>query len=214
MAIHPCWAELFEKHNFDVDALYSTKDDPKNIVCPPQQLVFRVFEMDVADISVVLIGQDPFHGHKQAHGLSFSVPVNQSIPPSLRQMYKELSNTYPERNYTFPHGNLEQWFVRERIFLLNAALTVILAEPSSHMKYWRAFTDDVIKFISEHNDKCVFLLLGNFAKEKAKFISDPGPQSRVVTAPHPSPLARGFVGSGVFKKVEASLQKDINWSIL
>jgi len=156
------------------------------------------------------LGQDPYHGPKQANGLSFSVPDGEKIPPSLKNIYKELNLNFPERNYTFTSGNLEQWFNREKIFLLNSSLTVEKGKAGSHMKKWEAFTNDVIKFISEQNDNCLFLLLGNYAKSKSVFIKN---KSKIVTEVHPSPLARGFVGSNVFKRVETVLECDVNWSI-
>jgi uracil-DNA glycosylase len=88
-------------------------------IYPPKELVFRVFEMDVKYIRILLLGQDPYHGPNQAHGLSFSVPDSEKIPPSLKNIYKELKLEFPERNYTFNTGNLEQWFQRENIFLLH-----------------------------------------------------------------------------------------------
>jgi uracil-DNA glycosylase len=165
--------------------------------------------MDVKDIRIVLLGQDPYHGPNQAHGLSFSVSSSEKIPPSLKNIFKELKLNFPERNYTFETGNLEKWFTRENIFLLNSALTVKKGKPGSHMKKWESFTNDVIKFISEQNDNCVFLLLGNYAKSKNVLIKN---KNKIVSEVHPSPLARGFVGSNVFKRVEDVLGKEIDWS--
>lgn len=215
-SIHPSWLPLFEKHCLFYN---ETLDLPLEIkaqiihdltVYPPEDQIFRIFEMNLEEIQIVLLGQDPYHGPNQAHGLSFSVSDGIKIPPSLKNIYKELQSNFPERNYQFNSGNLEKWFYREKIFLLNASLTVIGGKAGSHMKLWRNFTDDVIKYISENNNKCIFLLFGNFAKEKEKFIED---KSRILTCPHPSPLSRGFIGSGIFKKVEEKLQKEIDWSI-
>lgn len=99
---------------------------------------------------------------------------------------------------------------QRKIFLLNSALTVIESKPSSHMKIWKNFTDDVINFISKHNKKCIFLLLWNFAQKKMEFIET---KDNIICGIHPSPLARGFVGSNVFIEVEKKLNKTINWSI-
>lgn len=215
-SIHESWLPLFEKHCLFYN---KTLDLPLEIkaqiihditVYPPEEQIFRIFEMNLEEIQIVLLGQDPYHGPNQAHGLSFSVPDGIKIPPSLKNIYKELQSTFPERNYEFNSGNLEKWFYREKIFLLNASLTVIGGKAGSHMKLWRNFTDDVIKYISENNNKCIFLLLGNFAKEKEKFIED---KLRILTCPHPSPLARGFIGSGIFNKVEEKLGKEIDWNI-
>jgi len=148
---------------------------------------------------------------QKAHGLSFSVPDGIPIPPSLLNIFKELKNEYPERNYEFKTGNLEKWFNREKIFLLNSSLSVIKGCAGSQMKLWEEFTDDVIEFISNKNKKCVFLLFGNFAKAKEVFIED---KNRIVKCVHPSPLAarNGFFNSNVFKKVETVLKEEIDWS--
>jgi len=168
--------------------------------------------MDVREIKVVLLGQDPYHGPEQAHGLSFSVPNGVAIPPSLRNIYKELQDEFPERNYKFNSGNLEQWFYREKIFLLNSSLFVFKGKPGSMMDIWEDFTNETIKFISEQNAECVFLLLGNFAKSKDVFISN---KERTIKGVHPSPMAAryGFFGSGIFKQVEEKLNQKIDWSI-
>jgi len=215
-SIHLSWLPLFEKHClFYNKTLYLPLEIKAQIkvdlsVYPPEEQIFRIFEMNLDEIQIVLLGQDPYHRPNQAHGLSFSVPDGIKIPPSLKNIYKELKATFPEREYKFNSGNLEKWVDREKIFLLNASLTVIDGNPGSHMKIWRDFTDDVIKYIVENNNKCIFLLLGNFAKEKEKFIED---KTRILTCPHPSPLARGFIGSGIFKKVEEMLGKEIDWNI-
>jgi uracil-DNA glycosylase len=202
-AIHDSWKNLFNKHSINIDEIYEIGE-----VYPPKELVFRVFQMDVKDIRICLVGQDCYHGPNQANGLSFSVPDGEKIPPSLKNIFKELKLEFPERNYNFTTGNLEQWFIREKIFLLNSSLTVERGKAGSHMKKWEKFTDEVIKFISEQNDKCVFLLLGNYAKSKQTFIKN---KSNIVTEVHPSPLARGFVGSNVFKRVETALGQEVNW---
>ena len=204
---HESWNELFDDYNFNIDRLYSGKDT----IYPKKEDLFKVFTMDVKDIRVLLLGQDPYHGEGQAHGLSFSVPDGISIPPSLLNIFKELKDEYPERNYKFTSGNLEKWFQREKIFLLNSSLSVIKGCAGSQMKIWEEFTNDVIRFVGEKNSKCVFLLFGNFAKAKDVFIED---KSRIVKCTHPSPMASryGFFGSGVFKKVEKVLKEEIDWS--
>ncbi len=204
---HESWNELFDDYNFNIDSFYSSK----NTIYPKKEDIFKVFQMDVNDIRVLLLGQDPYHGEGQAHGLSFSVPDGIPIPPSLLNIFKELKNEYPERNYEFKTGNLEKWFNREKIFLLNSSLSVIKGCAGSQMKLWEEFTDDVIKFISCKNKRCVFLLFGNFAKAKEVFIED---KNRIVKCVHPSPLAarNGFFNSNVFKKVESILKEEIDWS--
>lgn len=203
-SIHKSWNKIFQQYDIDLDEIYEIGE-----VYPPKESVFKVFEMDIQDIKILLLGQDPYHGPNQAHGLSFSVPDGQKIPPSLKNIYKELNLEFPERNYCFQSGNLEQWFTREKIFLLNSSLTVQRGNAGSDMVLWEEFTNEVIKFISEQNNKCVFLLLGNYAKSKQVFIKN---KSKIVTEVHPSPLARGFVGSNVFKRVENVLGYEVNWS--
>lgn len=203
-APHPSWKPLFDTYEFDLDALYA---EP---TYPPRADLFRVFQLPVKEIRVVLLGQDPYHGPEQAHGLSFSVPHGVAIPPSLRNIFKELVTEFPERAYTFPHGNLESWLSREKIFLLNCSLSVRPGQAGSHMNLWEEFTDDVIRFIDAHNPSCVFLLLGNFAKGKTVHITK---KERIVTGVHPSPLAHGFLGSGVFKRVETVLKQAIDWRL-
>lgn len=202
--IHPTWQPLFDEYEFDLNDIYDGE------VYPPRDQVFRVFELSVQDIQIVLLGQDPYHAVGQAHGLSFSVPEGQKIPPSLQNIYKELQRSFPQRNYQFPSGNLEQWFLREKIFLCNTSLTVEKGKPGSHMVIWKDFTDEVIQYIDKRNPTCVFLLLGNFAKSKASLITK---KYRIVTEVHPSPLAQGFVGSNVFQRVETILGRPVNWSI-
>jgi len=204
---HSSWSKLFNKYKFNIDLLYSDE----HIVYPKKEDLFRVFNMDVNEIRVLLLGQDPYHGEGQAHGLSFSVPDGITIPPSLRNIFKELQNEFPERNYNFTTGNLEKWFYREKIFLLNSSLSVIKGNPGSQMDIWENFTNDVIKFISKKNNNCVFLLFGNFAKAKEIFIKN---KNNIIKCSHPSPMASkyGFFGSNVFKKVEEILNEKIDWS--
>ena len=204
--IHSSWNELFDQYDFNLENLYS-KDE---VIYPKREDLFKVFEMDVREIKIVLLGQDPYHNPNQAHGLSFSVPDDIAIPPSLRNIYKELQIEFPERNYIFKSGNLQRWFLEEKIFLLNTSLSVIKNKPSSHMSLWQEFTNDVIKFISENNTKCVFLLLGNFAKTKEVYISN---KNNIVAGVHPSPLSasKGFFNSNIFKQVEIKLGRKMNW---
>jgi len=202
--MHISWKLLFDQYKFNLCELYNNSHK----VYPPQELVFKVFEMDVKEIKIVLLGQDPYHKEGQANGLSFSVTKDTKIPPSLRNIFKELKLEFPERNYEFKNGDLNLWFNNEKIFLLNSSLTVEEANPLSHIKYWEKFTDAVIEYISKNNDKCIFLLLGNYAKSKSNLIEN---KNNIITAPHPSPLARGFKGSNVFKQIEDKIGV-INWN--
>jgi len=202
---HNSWNELFDKPAAESDFLPTLDEE----FYPPREQVFAAFTMPVDAIKVVLLGQDPYHGPGQAHGLSFSVPVGIPIPPSLRNIFKELQGEFPERNYDFKHGCLTGWHDRG-IFLLNAALTVAPGKPNSHADRWSHFTDEVIKYIVKHNSTCIFLLLGAFAKKKATLIDDP---MRYVLGVHPSPLSahRGFFGSNIFQHVEEKLGEEIDW---
>lgn len=202
--IHSSWQPLFDQWDVNLENIYDMFP-----TYPPKELVFHAFSIPVEDIRIVLLGQDPYHGAGQAHGLSFSVPKGVTVPPSLKNIFKELNQTFPERGYTHTHGDLTQWHEREKICLLNSSLTVVASSPGSHMGFWKVFTDDVIQFLDKHNSKCIFLLLGNFAKGKADLITN---KQRIVTEVHPSPLARGFVGSGVFKRVEKALGEAVDWS--
>jgi len=205
------WKPLFDKWKSEIDVIL---EDAYNVnykfkSYPPKEVVFKAFEMPVKDIKLVQIYQDPYHGEGQAMGLAVSVPKNIPIPPSLNNIFKELNNEFPERNYNFTHGDLTNWAENENIFLLNCALTVIHGNPLSHMKKWEAFTNDVIKFIVDYNDICVFLLLGSYAKNKSKIINN---ENRCVKGVHPSPLSAycGFFNSNLFKNIEEKIGK-INW---
>ena len=208
--IHSSWGPLFKNHNIDLDTIYKDYNDiyPKD-----KQDTFKVFKMNVEDIRTVLLGQDPYYANEhQAHGLSFSVPEYIKIPPSLKNIFKEIELEFPERKYNFINGNLTKWFQDENIFLLNCSLTVKKSKPNSHMNIWKKFTDDVIKFINEKNKNCVYLLLGNFAHNKIKLINE-DQHKMVINAAHPSPLSayKGFFNSDIFKQVEILLEKEVNW---
>ena len=209
--IHVSWNPLFDQYSFDLDSLYATAHlCPLKQIYPPKDCVFKVFELDLNKIKLVILGQDPYHAPGQAHGLSFSVPSDQKVPPSLRNIFKELKSCFPDRNYDFTNGNLERWFKEEGIFLLNCSLTVEDGKPGSHMKMWEDFTNDIIHYISIKNPMCVFLLLGKFSQSKMQWISN---HTKIVCAPHPSPLARGFFGSNCFSQVESIIGHTINWNI-
>lgn len=167
-------------------------------------------------VKVVILGQDPYHGTGQAHGLSFSVQKGIAVPPSLKNMYKELSTDVP--GFNIPnHGNLTQW-ADEGVLLLNATLTVRAHEAGSHQKRgWEIFTDKIITELSEKRSGLVFLLWGKYAQDKAMLIDQH--KHTIITAAHPSPFSayRGFLGSGPFSKANAKLieqgQSPINWQI-
>jgi uracil-DNA glycosylase len=184
-------------------------------VFPPGSQIFRAFELTpVPDVKVVILGQDPYHGPGQAHGLSFSVPDGVPAPPSLKNIFKEIETDLGVTMSGYP--NLENW-ARQGVLLLNAVLTVRCAEAASHSKIgWQEFTDAVIRYISDNCEGVVFMLWGNFARTKSELID----HSRhcVLEAAHPSPLARGaFFGSRHFSKANAYLtsigRTPIDWKL-
>ena len=185
------------------------------VIYPPQADVFNAFKLtELAKLKVVVLGQDPYHGPNQAHGLAFSVRDGVKVPPSLANIYKELAMEYAD--FTPPgHGNLQSW-AEQGVLLLNTVLTVIANQPNSHRKLgWEQFTDQVIGAISQHCQGVVFLLWGSHAQKKARFID--GERHHILTAPHPSPLSahRGFLGCGHFLQTNSLLQNSnreaINW---
>ncbi len=211
--IHSSWTPLFQKNSTLIQSIEKKiQEISVGAIYPIQEQRYRVFEKDVLQIKIVLIGQDPYHGKGQANGFSFAVSEKIKIPPSLVNIYKEIKSNFPERNYEFSHGNIRRWFNEEHIFLLNASLSVEEGKAGSHLKYWEPFTNNVIQYISEKNKNCIFLLLGNYAIAKSEFIED---KSRILSTSHPSPLGahKGFIGSGIFKLCEEKLGNPINWSI-
>ncbi len=211
--IHSSWAPLFKKNGSLIQSIEKKINEISvGSIYPIQEQRYRVFEKDISQIKIVLIGQDPYHGKGQANGLSFAVSEKIKTPPSLVNIYKELQSNFPERNYEFKHGNISRWFNEEHIFLLNASLSVEEGKAGSHLKYWEPFTNEVIQYIAEKNKDCIFLLLGNYAIAKSEFIED---KTRILSTSHPSPLGahKGFIGSGIFKACEEKLGTPINWSI-
>ncbi len=206
----------FEKPYFAslVRFLHDEKAAGKKIF-PPGSQIFRAFELTpVPQLKVVILGQDPYHGLGQAHGLSFSVPGNVPPPPSLKNIFKEIEGDLGVRMSGYP--DLEKW-ARQGVLLLNAILTVRSGEAASHSKIgWEEFTDAVIRYISDNCDGVVFLLWGNFARSKSVLID----RSRhcVLEAAHPSPLARGaFFGCRHFSKTNEYLaatgRTPIDWQL-
>jgi uracil-DNA glycosylase len=187
------------------------------VIYPPEADVFNAFRYtEFNKLKVVILGQDPYHGPNQAHGLSFSVRPGVPVPPSLKNMYKELALEYPD--FVVPqHGYLESW-ARQGVLLLNTVLTVIANQPNSHRHLgWETFTDNVIKAISQHAEPVVFLLWGSHAIKKQQLIDKS--RHHVLTAPHPSPLSahRGFLGCGHFASANQLLlqmgKTPIDWRL-
>jgi uracil-DNA glycosylase len=202
----------FEKEYFRQLTTFVRKEYQTQTIYPPAKLIFHAFEKTPFEqVRVVILGQDPYHGAGQAHGLSFSVPEGVSIPPSLRNIFKEVQANF---GGTLPKsGNLERW-AEQGVLLLNAVLTVRAAKPASHQKKgWEVFTDAVIRALSEQKEGLVFMLWGKYAQDKGKIIDTK--KHLVLKAPHPSPMAQGFLGCEHFKKANAYLaqkgEKEIVW---
>ena len=189
-------------------------------IYPPRGSRLAALALTTLDaVKVVILGQDPYHGPGQAHGLAFSVQDGVKVPPSLVNIFKEL-----ESDLGLPrpsHGNLSQW-ARQGVLLLNAALTVADGQPASHQgKGWEEITDAVVAAVAAKAEPCVFMLWGGHAKKKAASVAGLGPASRhlVLTAPHPSPLSAhtGWFGSGHFGKanmfLEAHGRGAVDWRI-
>ncbi len=188
----------------------------KHLIFPAEKNIFAIFDLVPFDkVKVVILGQDPYHGGGQAHGLSFSVPHGIKIPPSLQNIFKELKS---DLNIDAPtSGNLEKW-AHQGVFLLNATLTVRANEAGSHQKKgWEQFTDSVIKTLSEKRENLVFILWGNYAQAKEKLIDTK--KHYIIKSAHPSPLSayNGFWESKPFSKTNSFLQskglKTINWNL-
>ena len=200
--------EYFENIINTVDNLYKEKE-----IYPKKEDVFNAFKIPYRDVKVVILGQDPYHGEGEAHGYAFSC-LKKPIPPSLKNIYKELySDLGIEKDMT--NGDLTPW-ANQGVMLLNAGLTVEKDKPNSHKDLgWNKFTDAVISKLNEREDPIVFILWGNFAREKAKLITNP--QHLVIESAHPSPFSarNGFFGSRPFSKTNEFLKKnnkkEINW---
>lgn len=185
-------------------------------IFPPQNHIFEALKLtSFENTKVVIVGQDPYHGIGEAHGLSFSVQKGIKVPPSLVNIYKEL-----ETDLNIPrkeHGDLSGW-AKQGVLLLNAVLTVEKDKPASHRKLgWERLTDYIIKVLNTKETPVVFILWGNFAKEKKSLITNP--KHLIITSPHPSPFSAnsGFFGSKPFSKTNNYLkehnEKTIDWSL-
>ncbi|MBT5138953.1 MAG: uracil-DNA glycosylase [Acidimicrobiaceae bacterium] len=203
----PYWTELWEF----VEAERSAHE-----VYPPHDEVFAAMHLTpYAEVKVLILGQDPYHGPGQAHGLCFSVCAGVRVPPSLANIYKEMET---DLGVSIPlSGNLEHW-ARQGVLLLNTSLTVRSGEAASHQgRGWEVFTDEVIRAVSRKSDRVVFVLWGSSARKKT-FLID---QSRhvVIESPHPSPLSayRGFFGSRPFSRANAALveagREPVDWRL-
>lgn len=221
--IEPSWlkileAELQQAYIPSLAAFVERERTSGLSVFPPKDLVFNAFWKTPFDqVKVVIMGQDPYHGPGQAHGLSFSVPKGVPAPPSLQNIYKEIN---ADLGLPIPnHGCLMSW-AEQGVLLLNATLTVRQGEAMSHHgKGWELFTDAVIMHLSQREDPVIFVLWGKSAQEKCRQLKD-NTKHLILTAPHPSPLSAhaGFFGCRHFSKINELLVKQgkqaINWQLV
>lgn len=218
--IEQTWKEAlkveFDKDYFLMLKEFLVEEKKQSIVYPPGSLIFNAFnQTPFNQAKIVILGQDPYHGPNQAHGLCFSVPKGVAIPPSLRNIFKEISN---DLGLPMPaHGNLEGW-AKQGVLLLNATLTVRAHQAGSHQKKgWEQFTDAAIVKLSEQRENLIFMLWGAYAQAKAKLINNQ--KHQILMAPHPSPLSahRGFLGCRHFSKANKILNdngiRSIDWSV-
>lgn len=231
------WKKFMEKEmdkDYFEDIFEKIKKDQNNgkLIFPFPDKVFETFKYTrKSKLKCVIIGQDPYINYQemnneivpQAMGMSFSVPKSVKVPPSLKNIYKELDESIEDFNIPM-HGDLSRWVKKENIILLNAALTVIEGKSNSHKKVWAQFTDNLIKYISDKCDNVVFLLWGNFAKSKALLIDIN--KHKIISSVHPSPLSSrynykgtnmSFFGHNQFNKVNNYLENmnisKIKWDV-
>ena len=221
LQLEPSWKKQLSSE-FDLDymtqlrAFLMQQKQAGKVIYPPGDEYFNAFNFTPFDeVKVVILGQDPYHGPGQAHGLCFSVPEGVRPPPSLKNIFKEL---HRDLGLDIPdHGCLTSW-AKQGVLLLNSVLTVEQATAGAHQKKgWERFTDSVIQKINEEQEGVVFLLWGSYAHKKGQFIDQA--KHKVLRSVHPSPLSahRGFIGCGHFSEVNAYLESKgkvpINWSL-
>lgn len=225
--IHQSWIPFFKQecskpYFQDLMSFLNQQQADNVIIYPPQHQWYRVYEKPLVDIKLTIIGQDPYINENQAMGLSFSVPKDQKVPPSLKNIYKELNS---DLGFIIPsHGDLTRWFEQESIFLLNASLTVEAGKAGSHLKQgWQQFTLATIAYINEHCNNSVFLAWGAFAHKCCSNINLE--KHDVIKTSHPSPLgayktmktAPAFLDSKCFSKVNECLvakgREVIDWKV-
>jgi uracil-DNA glycosylase len=219
--LHPSWQavlgdELNKPYMQALRAFLKQEKATGKVIYPPSPLIFNAFNHTPFDaVRVVILGQDPYHGDGQAHGLSFSVPNGVALPPSLMNIYKEIASDLNIRMNK--NGDLTHW-ANQGVLLLNATLTVEQAKAGSHQnKGWETFTDAAITALNKHREGLVFVLWGSYAQKKGAIIDDK--RHLVLKSPHPSPLSahRGFFGNHQFSKINEYLtqhgQKPIDWQL-
>lgn len=220
MNIHQSWQSWFEEETQksyfqDIMQFLELEKSNNKIIYPPENLIYNAFSLTPLEtVKVVILGQDPYHRPNQAMGLSFSVPRSEKIPPSLRNIYKEI-----HRSLDLPipeHGDLTSW-AKQGVLMLNAMLTVEAGRAGSHRKIgWEHFTDAIISKLSERKENLVFMLWGNFARKKKSLIDEN--KHCILESAHPSPLARNqFHGNNHFIEANAYLtlygKKNILWQV-
>lgn len=213
---HELLAEETEKPYYQTLQEFLEREYQAGPIYPVKERVFEAFNLTpYEEVKVVILGQDPYHGPNQAHGLSFSVLPGNKIPPSLRNIYKELASDLGYQPVA--HGYLEKW-ARQGVLLLNTVLTVREGQANSHRNQgWEKLTDEVIKKLNERKEPIVFILWGKPAQTKGKMIDSA--RHLILEGPHPSPLSahRGFFGTQPFSKTNQALvsygQKPIDWQL-
>ncbi len=209
-------AEEFDKPYFKELKNFLEEERRNHTIYPPEKEVFAALQAtEYLDTNVLILGQDPYHGKGQAHGLCFSVPSGIKHPPSLRNIFRELKD---DLGYDIPkNGDLTSW-AKQGVLLLNAVLTVRAGEANSHKdKGWEKFTDEIIRILNAKNDSLIFVLWGKYAQKKQALIDSE--KHLIITAPHPSPFSahHGFFGSKPFSTINSHLKslkkKQIDWKL-
>jgi len=210
-------ADEFEKpYMYELKNFLTTEKQLGKKIYPSEDLIFNALNSTLFDdVKVVILGQDPYHRPNQAHGLCFSVMPGVRLPPSLKNVYKELATDVDVQ--TPNHGSLQMW-ADQGVLLLNAMLTVEHGKAGAHQgKGWEAFTDSVIRSLNDQREGLVYLLWGSYANKKGEFIDRD--KNLVLESPHPSPFSahRGFLGNQHFSKTNAYLKakgrEEINWQV-
>jgi uracil-DNA glycosylase len=219
--LDPSWlsileAEFSKPYMLKLRQFLLTEKKGGKVIYPHGSEYFSALDSTPFDqVKVVILGQDPYHGPGQAHGLCFSVQKGVQPPPSLQNIFKEVQREYPDRNQQFSHGNLTGW-ARQGVLLLNAVLTVERARAASHQgQGWETFTDQVVAHLSNEKESLVFMLWGSYAQKKGAVIDTT--RHLVLKSPHPSPLSahRGFFGNNHFRQCNSYLaskdREPIDW---
>jgi uracil-DNA glycosylase len=207
--------EFDKEYMLKLKGFLKSEKSKRKVIYPHSRNWFKAFELTQLDnIKVLIIGQDPYHGQGQAHGLCFSVPDGVSVPPSLENIFKEIKTDIGVDNHQ--SGNLEPW-AKQGVMLLNSVLTVAAGNAGSHAGFgWEVFTDKVIEVVNRHSQGVAFMLWGGYAQKKAGLVDNN--RHLVLKAPHPSPLSayRGFLGCRHFSKANKYLnhhgKEEIDWS--